>query len=181
MDCTREVLLWAFFFFSLAAWFWLLLESPRPGDPLDCPHTSIFMGSLCTNPPLYSISKLLPNREAENIQKPLLCASLSISANLGSWNTACLQCQISTWWWKTFWGKSLGYGSEILAWPSSLLRFIDYSSGEGNVVAMLKTLKKLLAAWILQPIYSWVEPWVSSKEKKKKWLIEWAYWAVQVT
>lgn len=38
------------------------------------------------------------------------------------------------------WGKSLGYGSEILAWPSSLLRFIDYSSGEGNVVAVLKTL-----------------------------------------
>lgn len=24
-----------------------------------------------------------------------------------------------------FWGKSFGYGSEILAWPSSLLRFID--------------------------------------------------------
>lgn len=64
-----------------------------------------------------------------------------------------------------FWGKSLGYGSEILAWPSSL-RFIDYSSGEGSVVAMLKVLKKLLAAWILQPIYSSVEPWVSNKEKK---------------
>lgn len=65
-----------------------------------------------------------------------------------------------------FWGKSLGYGSEILARPSSLLRFIDYSSGEGSAVAMLKTLKKLLAAWILQPIYSWVEPWVGTKEKK---------------
>lgn len=72
-----------------------------------------------------------------------------------------------------FWGRSLGYGSEILAWPSSLLRFIVYSSGEGTVVAMLKTLKKLLAAWVLQPIYSWVEPWVSNKEKKNNgWLSE---------